>query len=261
MKNAYLKQITLILVLATSLGAAEVTLKGGKKINGKVISEDATQITISETAGAETKIIKSEVASVNYQDTGSIEDPKVKGATMHDGFFLRMLGGYGAVQFSETPVLSNGTGTIKMSGPAGFFGFHLGYAITENLILLLALNGFAATELRPELNGQAATSTVAFGISNYGAGLSYYIMPINFYLSADVGTAKDQITVSGTKYDSEAGLGVNVQIGKEWWVSDNWGLGAAIFVHYSSMKDKSTSSIKPDITNTVFGLAFSATYN
>ena len=259
MKRNYLTVTVLYFTFLASLFSAEVTLKTGKKVTGKLVSEDATQITIAETQGAETKILKTEVTSVDYAEAADIA--KAKGIHKHDGFFLRMLGGYGQMNFEESPVLTNGTGTMKMKGPAGFFGFHIGGAIFENFILLASLNGYAGTQLTPELNGVAATTTVDLGVSSYGLGFSYYIMPINLYLSADVGGAEDEITVSGVKFQSEAGLGVNVQIGKEWWVSDNWGLGVALFGHYSKMKDKSTTSIKPDIINMVFGIAFSATYN
>jgi|JI10StandDraft_1071094.scaffolds.fasta_scaffold464209_1 hypothetical protein len=181
----------------------------------------------------------------------------------HDGFFLRLLGGYGSLAFSESPVYANGTGTFKASGPAGFFGFHIGFALFENVILYGALSGYAASNPQYELNGVKATATTSnsLGINSYGAGLSLYLDSINAYISADVGTAKTQLTVTNTQAYSESGLGINVLIGKEWWVSKNWGLGAALFYHYSSMNDVATGSVVPKITNSVFGLAFSATYN
>lgn len=261
----------LICITVVCLGviyAAEVTLKNGDKISGKVVSEDMKQITIVQPSGIEAKIPKTEVASVNYQATGTSTSPQAaqpvaapaaaRGAATHDGFFLRFLLGGGSMQFSESPV-SNGT--IKMGGAGAFFGFHIGFAAVENFILMASLNGYAASELRPELNGQQSTSTVNLSTSSYGAGFTYYVMPLNLYFSADFGAARDQITASGTKYDMEWGFGVNGQIGKEWWVSDNWGLGAAIFIHYSTMKDKTSSLYTPTITNLIVGVAFSATYN
>jgi hypothetical protein len=100
-----------------------------------------------------------------------------------------------------------------------------------------------------------ATTSNSLGINSYGAGLSLYLDSINAYISADVGTAKTQLTVTNTQAYSESGLGINVLIGKEWWVSKNWGLGAALFYHYSSMNDVATGSVVPKITNSVFGLA------
>lgn len=67
------------------------------------------------------------------------------GYQKHDGFYLRFLLGAGSLSFSESPVFTNGTGTLSASGPAGFFAFHLGFALTENVILYGAMNGYSAS--------------------------------------------------------------------------------------------------------------------
>ncbi len=49
-------------------------------------------------------------------------------------------------------------------------------------------------------------------------------------------------------------------VGKEWWVTDNWGVGVAAELLLSSMKDDPVVS-DATYSATTFGLLFSATYN
>jgi len=48
-------------------------------------------------------------------------------------------------------------------------------------------------------------------------------------------------------------------LGKEWWVSDHWGLGVAGHISFSSNQDPVASN--NTLTTWAFGAAFSATYN
>lgn len=277
--KTYLKILTFFASVLTSLNAATV-VTAKERLNGTITAQNEKTVTLKREDG-ELKIAREQIVQI-FDDNGELvwaspalmpanpaansgaksseTDP---GYEKHDGFFLRLLGGYGSLAFSESPVYTNGTGTFKASGPAGFFGFHIGYAITENFILLGAMNGYAASNPQYELNGVKSSTTVSnsLGINSYGVGISIYLESLNAYVSADVGSAKTQLTVNNNQANSESGLGVNVQIGKEWWVSKNWGLGAALFYHYSHMNDVGSGSVIPKITNSVFGLAFSATYN
>ena len=58
------------------------------------------------------------------------------------------------------------------------------------------------------------------------------------------------------KGESEYGIGFNAMVGKEWWVGEDWGIGATGYLSYGTMKDK-------DYTINYFyvGVLFSATYN
>ncbi len=277
--TTYLRLFTLLISLTAALNAATV-VTAKERLSGTITAQNDKTVTLKREEG-ELKIARDQIVQI-FDDNGELvwaspalmpANPAAAagaktseaepGFEKHDGFFLRLLGGYGSLAFSESPVYTNGTGTFKANGPAGFFGFHIGYAVTENIILFGALNGYSASNPQYELNGIKATTTVSnsLGISSYGAGISVYIESLNAYLSADIGSAKTQLTVNSTQSSSESGIGINMQIGKEWWVSKNWGLGAALFYHYSNMNDAGSGSVIPKITNSVFGLAFSATYN
>ena len=54
------------------------------------------------------------------------------------------------------------------------------------------------------------------------------------------------------------GWGATVSGGKEWWTSDNWGLGAAGRLTYAQSREETTGCLFRGYSLTV---AFSATYN
>ncbi len=61
-------------------------------------------------------------------------------------------------------------------------------------------------------------------------------------------------------FESKTGFGVTLSAGKEWWVSKDLGLGAALQLHSSAVKEK--IPINPDtLTPAWVSLAFSGTYN
>jgi hypothetical protein len=60
-------------------------------------------------------------------------------------------------------------------------------------------------------------------------------------------------------YESDWGGGISLMIGKEWWVSDNWGLGIAGQLFGGSAKDKDDEDLQFDTFSV--NLCFSATYN
>ena len=66
--------------------------------------------------------------------------------------------------------------------------------------------------------------------------------------------------MSSPKRNSKTGLGFQAMVGKEWWVTADWGLGVAADLLLSSMKDDPAVS-NDTYSATTFGLLFSATYN
>lgn len=179
-------------------------------------------------------------------------------AQEHEGFFMRFLAGAGPGNIVLEDV-SGSDATFKSIG--GAFHFQIGTNISENLILFGDLGGFSLIDPEMEWQGQSGTvEDVSVSAMGFGAGATYYMMPANFYLSGSVMYVSDTIEFSGSKGESEYGIGFFACIGKEWWVGDNWGLGAALFFEYSAPKDKEDpSGNQAQIKNTIFGIMFSAT--
>lgn len=169
-----------------------------------------------------------------------------RGEHEHDGFYLRFHAGFGHTAITE--------GDFRIAGPSGAFAFSIGGAVAEDLILFGHLTAnrmqrptVSVAGYRLEVNG----SVDAVGI---GVGLAYYVMPANVYLSGAL--LATRLEVSNDKgvslAESKTGGGLELAVGKEWWVSDNWGLGIAGRVMMASIEDART--VSP-------ALVFSATYN
>ena len=171
----------------------------------------------------------------------------------HDGFFLRLLGGPGYAQMSEKGISG---GDLKLSGVGMPFIVQIGGVVDDNLIVYGIAGG--VTVFNPDLEWgtkTAKTSDTRLMISNFGGGVTYYLMPSNFYFSGSVLASRVTLQFENMKANSKIGFGFNLIIGKEWWVSNDWALGAAIFGHYSQMSDVET------INNIAGGILFSATLN
>ena len=98
-------------------------------------------------------------------------------------------------------------------------------------------------------------------MSFLGIGLTYYL-PINVFLSGSIGLASFNLQDNGDdgniEGSTEEGLGFQVAVGKEWWVSDNWGLGVSAAFTYGSAEDKHDAG---DASAYGINVMFSATFN
>lgn len=182
------------------------------------------------------------------------------GVETHDGFMLRLtLGlGYGVVTESAGPA-----GTFKLTGASGSFSIDVGGAVTENAVIHARIADFFEFSPHVTANGrdQGDAQNVSVGGVFVGPAFTYYFMPVNLYLTGAVGMSwiRAANADENTSYTSDIGLGLNADVGKEWWVSDNWGLGVAGRFWYTHATDKEASiNVKYDMTG--FALLFSATY-
>jgi hypothetical protein len=182
----------------------------------------------------------------------------------HDGFYLRFMLGPSAVAAS-----ANDAAETKVSGTGGALGIALGYSISPNVVLYGEV--FDNVALSPTIE-QGATETetsddTAFGLVGIGPGIAVYL-PHNFYLSSTVAFARLVVDPDTGEDDDEGrtdlGVAVTAAVGKEWWVSSNWGLGVALQLYGGAMKDGDAENEDGDDLTWAAGgalLAFSATLN
>jgi hypothetical protein len=148
----------------------------------------------------------------------------------------------------------------EVSGFGGSFGIAAGAAVTDNLVIYGELFDDIATSPTFSMGGQEfeADDTSA-GVVAVGAGVAYYVMPLNLYFSGTLAASQLTVQVDGEEVgESDWGLGASLMVGKEWWVSHDWGLGLAGQFYAGQMKDKDDG---PKWNTTAGALVFSATYN
>ncbi len=215
----------------------------------------------AEKAKAEAEMAKLNVSQDTSEEDATIsEEPEEEpvGVHTHDGFFLRLTPGLGFGTFNasgttDAPTYHPDVKDPEESGPTSAFGLSLGGAVTENLIL----HGdfwLWGTLFEDHDHYQRDFTSLSFSL-----GLTYYFMPVNVYLSADVGhslTVLNMYDDGEHEYETMPGVSLGLSVGKEWWVSDNWGLGLAARGTYGYAKSD-------DLTVHQGGgmLLFSATFN
>ncbi len=177
-------------------------------------------------------------------------------AHKHDGFFLRLAPGLGTFSASE----SYRGDKLEISGTSGLFNFAIGGAVTEKIILHFDASGVGSSDPTVKLNGRSATAYGDFSTSLTAVGLTTYFSS-NIYLTGAIGIAKTKFKSNGITYETDNGYGINFMVGKEWWVSDDWGLGVAGQLLYTSCPDPVGNGSKTDLNTSSLGVLFSATFN
>lgn len=173
----------------------------------------------------------------------------------HRGFYLRMH--LGPAYFHG----SSGDADTTIKGPGATLGVAVGAALAENFMLYGEFFDDIAMEPTIEVGNASGTlDEGSSGLSGAGAGMAYYVMPLNLYVALGIHTTTILVQEDPDKDPRRTtyGIGGNVMVGKEWWVSPNWGLGVAgQFAAGGLMKDKADNSYSA----VAGGVVFSATYN
>jgi hypothetical protein len=169
----------------------------------------------------------------------------------HDGLYVRLFAGPAYLDASGPEALS-------LSGPGLTLGLATGYAVREDLILFV--EGRAVIWRGPSSGSEGPGLTDPVVVeAGFGMGLAFYFMPANLYASASLAAARLTLRTGDGVGDRSTGWGpgLSLLLGKEWWLGDAWGLGAAAQVSYSKLSDERSGSWG----TTVVGVALSATFN
>jgi hypothetical protein len=178
----------------------------------------------------------------------------------HDGFYMRLAAGGGAAVAQDSDI------GAKASGNSFAFSAAFGGAILENLILYGEMVGYGIPEYKYNDDQMSGTSTRTLNISGLGPGVAYYFMPLNLYASGSL--LLHRVSMSASKNSDEdialtdMGAGVSLMVGKEWWVSTDWGLGIAADFFFGTAKNRAYYTTSDSRwTSKGFAIMFSATYN
>jgi len=154
--------------------------------------------------------------------------------------------------------------TETISGGGLGMDLAFGAAVARNLVIFGEIAVTSAESPTVKYGNASPTTTPAsVDLVGFGPGLAYYLEPLNLYFSGSLQfsrvTASDNSGSSNDTADlTDMGFGASFMAGKEWWVSSNWGLGAATMLHFASMK---LNGYDGRMTATGVSILFSATYN
>ncbi len=171
-----------------------------------------------------------------------------------EGFFLRLSAGGGGA----TTEASDGANTASFSGTAGDINFAIGGMVGSNLALHGTFFGWSITDPEIEFNGQTGTAQGDLTLGAFGAGVTYYFMPVNIYISGSLGLGRFDYNQGSFEGRSSTGLVFDATVGKEWWVGDSWGLGVALGLGVHSIPD---DDVDDNWSGGSVTLRFSATMN
>jgi hypothetical protein len=138
------------------------------------------------------------------------------------------------------------------------FGISAGWAVVDRLVVHLAFTiaGPGSPDLVMEGVATHVRSSDTWG---YGPGITYYL-PHNFYLTGTGVIARLSVeSLDGRTTQSARGPGAELMAGKEWWISENWGLGVAAKMLVAHLPG---GDLGPGSWQSFSGgVVFSATYN
>lgn len=177
----------------------------------------------------------------------------------HRGLFLRMNAGLGFMSMEADDA------DLNLDGAALGFGGAVGGAVASNLILFGELLT-VVTEPGSEESIPGGDRVKHTAIGAIGPGLAYYFMPINLHVGATLVLAVASVGTEegdGDRRDrqTEAGPGLSLTVGRDWWISSNWGLGVAARLFGSRLKDESITRDDSHWRVGTLTVLFSATYN
>lgn len=174
----------------------------------------------------------------------------------HDGFYLRLLIGPGYLYSSA----SYEGESISVKGVGGTFSIAAGGIVSRNLAIFGEVTGTSISDPTVDEGGDSGTADgYTMTLVGLGPGLAYYLGG-NAYLSATLLLSKLSVSADDSDQTAETdwGFGGALAGGKEWWVSDNWGLGIAGQLSLNSIKEK---DVDYRWTSIAVSLLFTATYN
>jgi hypothetical protein len=168
----------------------------------------------------------------------------------HDRLLLRLSVGVGyAAMREKRDLVEAGLGGASqrrreratLSGFGLSLGLDMGYAISDSVTLHARLSEVLLSEPEIEVEGETLEEPrdSARSVLLIAPAITYFLMPVNLVFSLAVGPA----FVNHPRYDGDGnvgdlGIALNVDVGKEFWIGEQWGMGGvARFWLFASQGD------------------------
>lgn len=193
----------------------------------------------------------------------------------HTGFFVQAQVGFGyLLGFESASTNFAGDLDTEFSGLTLLYSARAGWSVIPQLQVYAGIFGGLTLTADVQVNGQNAlsgSSSASYSAYALGAGVEYYVLPLNLYVDATFGAGKGASEFNSDSGEDSSGhtnfgFAAELSVGKEFWLGPEFGLGAAaqfIFMHLpndSSSGGGFEIEVGPDNV-LVFGVSASATYN
>jgi len=182
---------------------------------------------------------------------------------LHEGFLLRMALGFG--YFHDSGNISSsgigGTATISAAGLAAEIS--IGGSLSPSFVLGGALLSETAISPAIHYDDGAPPSNGRANAFVLGPFLDYYTRPSGgLHFGGAIGYATMTIRNKASPIDSAQvkGFGVVPEVGYEWWVAPEWGMGGLFRLMVVRAKESAKGAMETD-TVVAPSLLFTATYN
>jgi hypothetical protein len=173
----------------------------------------------------------------------------------HDGgFFLRVAPGVGfaSSKFAEAD-------EMEFRGLSGHADIAIGAMIRPNLAFHANVGGWTLDNPTLRINEREEDlEDTSFALFSYGGGFTWYFGKSNVYVTAWGGAAELDFAQGGSEETSDTGFAAGFGVGKEWWVSDRWGIGVSVSGGYHSVPPGDAEN---NFKGPSFAVSFSATLN
>ena len=174
----------------------------------------------------------------------------------HNGLYFSFSPGLGEGNFQQANY--QGTDKLEYSGGTTNIDIKLGGVVARNLILS---GDFIGTSM---LWPDVRVGPIDYGRENselrqglLGLGLTYYFMPSNVFVSGTLGAGGFTYVNPNSDYKSDRGVGFQMKIGREWWVSPRWGVGVSMFYLNQHVNEPNNQ----DLDAGFFGLLLNTAFN
>ena len=182
---------------------------------------------------------------------GTPAPSKNKGAYRHDGLYLRV--GVGLGKLDSQPLLN-------LSETALLFELGAGWALADGLVLGARVLGARSNpQIEYYLN---EPSSRANGVTQYEGFVDVYPTRRGD-LHIQAGFGPSVVTFPAGVAGKSTGSGLTLGLGGQFWVSENWGIGGMLNIHFDWYNRRSTSNPSLSNADDMFtpSLMLTATYN
>lgn len=176
-----------------------------------------------------------------------------EGAQRHDGFFLRLNPGLSLIAYAATFhfVERGHSNTARHVSPGLGADLSIGGTLRRNLHMHFDFSFFEQPIPQRNFNTVNALDRPRSVLGTYqpGIGMTGYFSPLNLYVSGSLRMLMTRLYLTDRNQSYEKGsgdyndghktaalfylgAGAVVSFGREWWMSDNWGLGVAAQAHF-----------------------------